>query len=154
MFCYSPMIPNNTVTDPSGVKFSYGIQLDNTYIDRSQQNEMFTIYPDPIFEIFSDQKSYQSSTDNYLTINVSIAILFILITKWKCLHSFCDVCDILLPLNKRVTVAKWFRLLISIYLPLCCGFKSCQGLCIFSCEEVIQLVNITLYFLFKCPHLL
>ncbi|XP_060579456.1 plexin-A2-like isoform X2 [Ruditapes philippinarum] len=69
MFCYSPMIPNNTVTDPSGVKFSYGIQLDNTYIDRSQQNEMFTIYPDPIFEIFSDQKSYQSSTDNYLTIN-------------------------------------------------------------------------------------
>ncbi|XP_053378224.1 plexin-A2-like isoform X3 [Mercenaria mercenaria] len=73
MVCYSPMIPNNTVpeTAVSGVKFSYGIRLDNVYIDRTKQNEVFTIYPDPIFEEFagSMEKSYQSKTDNYLTIN-------------------------------------------------------------------------------------
>lgn len=76
MVCSSPRIPNNTVPvdSVSGVKFSYGLRLDNIYVNRTEQiGEYFTIYPDPIFEEFAGnmEKSYQSKTDNYLTINVS-----------------------------------------------------------------------------------
>lgn len=75
LICFSPVISNTTVTksDIDGVKFSYGIKLDNLFIDRTaEKNEYFTVYPDPIFEEFSTEKMeklYQSKTDNYLTIN-------------------------------------------------------------------------------------
>ncbi|WAR26076.1 PLXA4-like protein [Mya arenaria] len=71
MMCLSPKINNNSVPDDSekGVKFAYGLQLDNVYINRTGvHKEFFTIYPDPEFDDMVD-RSYQSKTDNYLTIN-------------------------------------------------------------------------------------
>ncbi|KAH3827947.1 hypothetical protein DPMN_129893 [Dreissena polymorpha] len=71
MVCYSPKISNNSLPDDrmQGAKFTYGIKLDNIFIDRTKDNkEMFTIYPDPEFpEPF--ERSYQSKIDNYLTID-------------------------------------------------------------------------------------
>ena len=77
MLCYSSKFLNTTVDSDNmhGVKFSYAFQLDNVRIDQTVTNpqDMFTVFPDPIFHEFkgNTEKSYQSKTDNYLTINVS-----------------------------------------------------------------------------------
>ena len=73
MICLSPKISNTSLSEESetGVQFSYGLQLDNVYLDRTKEKkEVFTVYPDPIFDD-PNERSYQSKQDNYLTINVS-----------------------------------------------------------------------------------
>ena len=90
MTCYSPQIPNNTVSvdTKTGKLFRYAFQMDNIMINGTALSPLdaFFIFPDPVFESFPGNKEKSLQKTEYLTINVS-TICFQLSFLAKFLHN-------------------------------------------------------------------